>query len=198
MMNAGAGSRALIRVTACANVPSASVFAAPLKPMCVSLICTKLKSRRGSAAVAGRRVRDRRTPPVAVQTSPVPAQAMHCRNPRRSTPSPPDTAASTPSSTFLSRSLMTRSSPDGTGSLHDDRAGHQRMQGAKVLIDARLRERVRIPLAGFQACRFEGLAGGDYGVHVFVAIQPAHGRPRWHRERRAAELVLGDLDLRSR
>src|SRR2546427_10410736 len=28
--------------------------------------------------------RDERTPPVAVQTSPVPTQAMHSRNPRRS------------------------------------------------------------------------------------------------------------------
>src|SRR5215510_10874143 len=197
MMNAGAGSRALIRVTACVNVPSASVLASPLKPMCVSLICTKLKSGRGSTAAAGRRVRDRRTPPVAVQTSPVPAHAMHCRNPRRSTPSPRDTAASTFSSAFLTRSLMMHSSPEGRGSLHDDGAGHQGMQGAEVLIHAGLRERVRIPLAGFQARRFEDLVGGDHGVHVFVAVQPAHGRTRGHRERRADALVLCNLDLRS-
>src|SRR5262249_41851851 len=63
-----------------------------VRPMCVSLICTKLKSRAGSAAEAGLKARDDRTPPVTVQTRPVPAHAMHCRKPRRSTPSVPETS----------------------------------------------------------------------------------------------------------
>src|SRR5207302_570828 len=82
-----AGPRALIRAMACSKVPSASLLASPLNPMCVSLICTKLKSRAGSAAEAGLKARDERMPPAAVQTRPVPAQAMHCRKPRRSMPS---------------------------------------------------------------------------------------------------------------
>src|SRR5260370_41880998 len=49
MMKAGADSIALMRAIACSNVPSASLLALPLKPMCVSLICTKLKLPAGSA-----------------------------------------------------------------------------------------------------------------------------------------------------
>src|SRR5690242_14145637 len=191
MINDGAGSRALIRAMACSKVPSASLLASPLKPMCVSLICTKLKPRAGSAAEAGLKARDERTPPVTVQTSPVPAQAMHCRNPRRSTPSPPEPSGLSASRAEVESSFMASSCRlVRVWSLHDDLAGHQGMERAEVLIDPGLRERIRIGLVGLQTRRPESLCRRDHGVDVLVAIQPGDGRAGRHGERRAAELVL--------
>ena len=56
-----------------------------VKPMWLSLICTKLKSPPISGAVAPSSF-DVSTPPLIVQSTPVPAHAMHLRNPRRSMP----------------------------------------------------------------------------------------------------------------
>ena len=75
--------RALILVTTSCSVAAASLLASPLKPTCESLIWTKLKlPAAGSAAAAGN-TREDRMPPVAVQTTPVPTQAMHSKKPRR-------------------------------------------------------------------------------------------------------------------
>src|SRR6266568_1483434 len=63
---------------------------APLNPMWLSLICTKLRSPRRSPTfrrMTSLRANDFRTPPWSTQRAPVPAQAMHFRKPRRSTPS---------------------------------------------------------------------------------------------------------------
>ena len=61
-----------------------------VKPMWLSLICTKLKSPTGlsaAAALAGLNIFEASTPPRMVHNIPVPAQAMHFKKPRRSTPS---------------------------------------------------------------------------------------------------------------
>ncbi len=76
-----------IRPSAACSVAVTSVFAALLKPMWLSLICTKLKSPGFPACVFSPKTRDTGTPPARVQISPVPAHAIHCRNPRRSIPS---------------------------------------------------------------------------------------------------------------
>src|SRR5262245_38445074 len=89
-MNEGVCGNALIFDTASRNVATTSLFASLLNPMWLSLICTKLRSAPAAAdaASAGRlSVCDLRIPPVIVQRTPVPAQAMHLRKPRRSIPS---------------------------------------------------------------------------------------------------------------
>jgi hypothetical protein len=97
MRNAGFGSSALIRPMAASKVPSASGFAAPLKPMWVSLICTKLKlSPDCASAGPGPNARERGTPPTTDQMRPVPVHAMHCRKPRRSTSCPSLMLSSSP------------------------------------------------------------------------------------------------------
>src|ERR1044071_6497854 len=91
-MKSGAVGRALVVAIACLRVPKTSVLAGLLKPMWLSLICTKLKSPTGfcaAAAVTGLNIFELSTPPLAVHNIPVPAQAMHFRKPRRSTPSCP-------------------------------------------------------------------------------------------------------------
>src|SRR5437588_12784387 len=65
-----------------------SVFAGLLKPMWLSLICTKLKSALFSPRSPRPSACDTGTPPAKVHTRPVPAHAMHFKNPRRSIPSP--------------------------------------------------------------------------------------------------------------
>src|SRR6266403_347097 len=58
--------------------------------MWLSLICTKLSSPMASFGLnPGSRLRlyDFSTPPLITQRAPVPAQAMHFKNPRRSIPS---------------------------------------------------------------------------------------------------------------
>src|SRR6266567_6776564 len=89
-MNDGALGSALIFATASRNVVATSLFASLLKPMWLSLIWTKLRSDPAARAAASEnrlRVCDLRIPPLMVQRTPVPAHAMHLRNPRRSTPS---------------------------------------------------------------------------------------------------------------
>src|ERR1700692_2764065 len=89
MMKSGLWGIALILLIAVCSVAVTSGLAGLLKPMCLSLICTKLKSpllpALRSAVLAN--ARDTGMPPLMVQTRPVPAHAMHFRNPRRSMPS---------------------------------------------------------------------------------------------------------------
>src|SRR5882762_8986350 len=91
-MKDGVLGSALIFATASRKVAATSLFASLLKPMWLSLIWTKLRSAPapkafGAASETRLRVCDLRIPPVMVQRTPVPAQAMHLRKPRRSTPS---------------------------------------------------------------------------------------------------------------
>jgi hypothetical protein len=55
--------------------------------MWLSLIWTKLSSPLALVDVSLPNARELRTPPVTVQITPVPAQAMHSSNPRRLIPS---------------------------------------------------------------------------------------------------------------
>ena len=88
--NSGLDFSALILSTAAFNVPTTSVFAGLLKPMWLSLICAKLSWPfifAGSSWDQWLRLKVSRIPPFITQKVPVPAQAMHFRNPRRSIPS---------------------------------------------------------------------------------------------------------------
>src|SRR4029078_5259530 len=60
-----------------------------LNPIWLSLICTKLSSLAESGPNFGilLRLYDFRPRPCRTKTAPVPAHAMHFKNPRRSTPS---------------------------------------------------------------------------------------------------------------
>ena len=88
-MNSGRSDRLLILSTVACSVETTSVFAGLLNPMWLSLICTKC--RPDSAFLLSL------LPPkmwevgipsaVTVHSSPVPAQAMHFKNPRRLRPS---------------------------------------------------------------------------------------------------------------
>jgi RNA polymerase sigma-70 factor (ECF subfamily) len=85
MMKSGACGSALILSTVACSVPTTSGFAGLLKPIWLSLICTKVISPLGSPVCPGLpNARELSRPPPTVQTTPVPAQAMHSRNPRRS------------------------------------------------------------------------------------------------------------------
>src|SRR5579864_8440003 len=86
MINSGVFGSALILSTVACSVPVTSGLAGLLKPMWLSLIWTKLKSPFPPCA-SFPKARELGTPPVMVQMTPVPAQAMQCRNPRRSIPS---------------------------------------------------------------------------------------------------------------
>src|SRR6266550_6240678 len=89
-MNSGARERALILSTAAFRVPATSGFAGLLKPMWLSLICTKLSSPIMSEVLTSEirlKLYDFSTPPFITQKAPVPAHAMHFRKPRRSIPS---------------------------------------------------------------------------------------------------------------
>src|SRR5713101_3807443 len=80
-----------MRSRAILNVSVTSLFAALLKPMWLSLICRKLRSvavgKDDPVFATSARVFETRTPPLMVQSTPVPAHAMHFRKPRRSIPS---------------------------------------------------------------------------------------------------------------
>ena len=89
MMNSGCSGMLLILSTAAWSVETTSVFAGLLNPMWLSLIWTK---RRPDSAfllfLLPPKIWEVGMPSAAmVQRSPVPAQAMHLRNPRRSRPS---------------------------------------------------------------------------------------------------------------
>src|SRR5215469_10249431 len=88
-MKSGVLGKVLILSIATCKVAVTSGFAGLSKPMWLSLIWTKVKSApiAPSFFVLLANTRDRGTPPLRVHTRPVPAHAMHLRNPRRSTPS---------------------------------------------------------------------------------------------------------------
>src|SRR5579859_6756830 len=89
-MKLGFTGSALILSTAAFNVAATSGLAGLLKPMWLSLIWTKLSSPRACFPVSPEsplRLYDLSTPPCITQKAPVPAQAMHFKNPRRSMPS---------------------------------------------------------------------------------------------------------------
>src|SRR6266851_8281600 len=89
--NSGGVDNPVILSTAAFNVPATSGFAGLLKPMWLSLICTKLSSpvaaARDAAPEGLLKAYDFSTPPCITHSAPVPAHAMHFRNPRRSMPS---------------------------------------------------------------------------------------------------------------
>src|SRR5579862_7581918 len=88
--NDGGVGSALTLAIASRSVAVTSGFASLLNPMWLSLICTKLSSPFIWPILCCRtslRAKDFRTPPCSTHRVPVPAQAMHFRNPRRSTPS---------------------------------------------------------------------------------------------------------------
>src|SRR5580658_2153977 len=88
--NSGAIGNALILSTAACSVAATSGFAALLNPMWLSLICAKLNCPlMASGFISDSRLMlyDFKTPPCITQNAPVPAQAMHFKKPRRSTPS---------------------------------------------------------------------------------------------------------------
>ena len=89
MMKSGGWGMALILLIAVCRVAVTSGFAGLLKPMWLSLICTNVKSADLPAVRSAlfANARDTGMPPLIVQTRPVPAHAMHFRNPRRSMPS---------------------------------------------------------------------------------------------------------------
>jgi hypothetical protein len=86
MMKAGLAGAAVTCATASLSVPTTSGLAALSNPIWESLSWAKV-SPSASAASACPISRARGTPPATVQTSPVPAQAMQRRKPRRSIPS---------------------------------------------------------------------------------------------------------------
>jgi hypothetical protein len=85
-MKSGFTGMAAILATASRKVTRVSGLNGLEKPMWLSLICTKLKGRARVAAAAASSPTDAGTPPASVQTSPVPAQLMHFKNPRRLSP----------------------------------------------------------------------------------------------------------------
>src|SRR5262249_5618314 len=151
---AGCWGRALMRLTASRSVAVTSVFGGRLKPMWLSLIWTKRKSLVVAAAGCGSALPalsstglQPRMPPLTVQNRPVPAQAMHLRNPRRSMPSP--------AGSWGTRFSIGKS-PLGQGSLDDDLAGHPGVEGAEILVGAGGREDVRKAVVGVEGAGVEG------------------------------------------
>src|SRR6476619_2096792 len=88
-MKAGCVLRSLTLPIASRGVPSASGLAGLLKPIWLSLICAKVKAEASAASASPIRPKDFGTPPDSVHKTPVPAQIMHARAPRRSTSGPP-------------------------------------------------------------------------------------------------------------
>lgn len=91
IMKDGLTGIALILLTASSSVPSALGLAGLSKPTWLSLIWRKVMP--GVAAVAAfaesMMPSERGTPPVMVQSTPVPAHVMHSSTLRRLTPSSP-------------------------------------------------------------------------------------------------------------
>jgi hypothetical protein len=82
-----AGSELILSMAAC-RVAGTSGFASLLKPMWLSLICTKLNPASWCPSwFVAPNSRDVGIPPDSVQTNPVPAQAMHFKKPLRAKPS---------------------------------------------------------------------------------------------------------------
>ncbi|MFO1055927.1 MAG: hypothetical protein U1E53_03055 [Dongiaceae bacterium] len=76
------GSPAM-RSSAAFRVACGSGLASLVKPMWLSLICTKVRPSAGAAAIASPIPSGRGTPPETRQSRPVPAQARHCSARRR-------------------------------------------------------------------------------------------------------------------
>src|SRR5690349_4147558 len=88
-MKAGCVLSSLTLPMASRSEPSASGLAGLLKPIWLSLICAKVKAEPSAASTSSSRPKDFGTPPDTVHKTPVPAQIMHSRAPRRSTSRPP-------------------------------------------------------------------------------------------------------------
>src|SRR6516164_1088762 len=82
-MKAGWVFNSLTLPMASRSVPSASGLAGLLKPIWLSLICAKVKPEPSAANASPSRPKDFGTPPDTVHKTPVPAQIMHSRAPRR-------------------------------------------------------------------------------------------------------------------
>ncbi len=87
MMKSGCCGIARILAIASPKVALGSGFAALLKPMWLSLTCTKVKGfvPAGLASAASRLI-ELANPPETLHTAPVPAQAMHLSRPLRLVP----------------------------------------------------------------------------------------------------------------
>ena len=87
--SAGRCGNSLTFATASFSVAVTSLFASLLKPMWLSLTCTKKMLLRSAGVRRSRRLsgKDFGMPPDNPQTVAVPAHAMHRRKPRRSMPS---------------------------------------------------------------------------------------------------------------
>ena len=88
MTKSGRCGSAFTLAIASRNVARASAFGGLLKPIWLSLICAKVKGAAaecltGAASAASSPI-ELPTPPLKANSAPVPAQAMHFKNPRRS------------------------------------------------------------------------------------------------------------------
>ena len=86
IMNDGLVGIALILLMASSSVPSAFGLAGLSKPTWLSLICRKVIPLASAAAAEPTSPSECGTPPVTVQSTPVPAQVMHSSTRRRLTP----------------------------------------------------------------------------------------------------------------
>src|SRR5215510_13643639 len=125
-----------------------------------------------SAASAGN-TRDDRIPPVAVQTRPVPAHAMHSRNPRRFT-----------------RSMWSSSSV----LFDDDGPLHEIAQGTGVGVHTRDGETVGVLVIEIETSGLEGLRVRRHGVGLLVMVDPPDGGTGSDRELGRRVLRVPDLD----
>src|ERR1700756_3841764 len=89
IMKGGFAGNALILLTASSSVPSALGLAGLSKPTWLSLIWRKGMPGACAAIAESTMPSERGTPPVIVQSTPVPAQVMHSSTLRRLTPSSP-------------------------------------------------------------------------------------------------------------
>src|SRR5206468_3510490 len=177
------------------KVARTSGLASPLKPMWVSLIWTKRKSPGEPCPLVGwASARDDRTPPATVQTSPVPAQAMHSRKPRRFRPSPADSGRDSAECSWVSWAISISPVLLPPASLHDDLGGHLGVEGAVVGVGAGSGELVRELLAAVQTSGRESPIVRRDGVGVVVLIDPGHRRADGDGQGRLAEPELLDLE----
>src|SRR6267378_6711865 len=88
MMKEGLTCIAFTMATASRNVPSASGFADLSNPIWLSLICRNVKPVGSAASASPTNPTEWGTPPLTVQSTPVPAQTMHSSTSRRPNPFP--------------------------------------------------------------------------------------------------------------
>src|ERR1700687_219182 len=81
-------------------------------------------------------------------------------------------------------------------SLHDDLAGHLRVNRAEVWISSRLAEGVRELLIRIEHFGFEDAVCADDRMWNIVAVGPRHGCPHGYGEGSRAEAEVIDLHLR--